>query len=198
MLVGFVFERGSRGGSTAQFQAENSLRRRLRRCALGRHITRRQNGWAISHPKDADLSLARFDAVTGRLVRKFPFTKGNLYVIGEVAVAPNQRILAAAVMVNGLPGPPREVLQVRLWNLLSGKELRTIENVKGGVGEFGFSSDGRIMVASQAAFAGIDDGKSWEGLLRVWDLAANKVIFSREQFDAVLHAATISPDGKML
>jgi hypothetical protein len=152
--------------------------------------------WAMFHPIGGDLALAQFDAASGREIRKFPFTKGNLTGIGEVAVAPNQRILAAAVMMNSVPGVEGQIEQIRLWNLITGKELLTLGGLKTSVGQFSFSSDGKRLAACRRLFGGTRTTS--EGVLRVWDLAASKVIFSQDEFDGYMHAAAISPDGKTL
>jgi len=152
--------------------------------------------WAPSRADGANLTLAQFDAVSGKRTREFPFAKGNLLKVHSVALAPNQKILAASVMMNNVPGAPREVSQVRVWNLVNGKELRTLGGISVGVGQLGFSSDGKILVACAHMFGNHDN--TWEGILRVWDLAANKLLFSKDEFDGPLSATAIAPDGKTL
>lgn len=74
---------------------------------------------------------------------------------------------------------------IKLWELSSGREVRTFFGHEGSVNCIDFSRDGKYMITS-----------SGDKTVRLWDVLAGKEIFSAKPATKLLTAAAFSPDMK--
>jgi WD40 repeat protein len=76
---------------------------------------------------------------------------------------------------------------IRIWDLESRKEVRTIEGHKGRVTSVAFSPDGKQIVST-----------SWDLTVRIWDSETGEEIRALESQNREILDASFSPDGKLI
>jgi WD40 repeat protein len=85
---------------------------------------------------------------------------------------------------------------VRLWELVTGREIAVLEGHVRAVGAVALSPDGRLVASAD----GVDHG--YEGneprRIRVWDVAAGREVARFEGHSSTVRALAFSPDGKRL
>ena len=74
---------------------------------------------------------------------------------------------------------------VRLWDLASGKEIRTFTGHVGKVTSVAFSPNGRFVLSG-----------CWDGTWKLWDLATGRVVQERKAHDETGVSVAFSPDGR--
>jgi WD40 repeat protein len=102
---------------------------------------------------------------------------GHTGTVRAVALAPNGRIAASGSGDQS----------VRLWDTLTGRELRTLLGHRGQVETVAFSPNGTQLLS------GGDDK-----ILRVWDLNSGTELYRLQGHQSVIRAAAFSPDGKWI
>lgn len=116
----------------------------------------------------------------------------------RVAVSPDGRLAATASEDPRFPYSTPLQGEVRLWDLAAGKELPPLEEFSHwGPCAVAFSPDGTLL-----AVAGLrpDRLNTKVGLVKVWDVAARKLLYKaaeEDEFEAVRGLA-FSPDGRFL
>jgi WD40 repeat protein len=125
------------------------------------------------------------DVATGRQRRALRWLGGTARAL---AFSPDGQTLAAGI----LPDTPRKdedwVLEVRLWDVATGKERKHFKKANATVATLMFSPDGK-----QLATAG------WRQDVALWDTATGKELRSVATAEPGFHAAlAFSPDGRML
>ncbi len=133
-------------------------------------------------PRPADKEMKRVDALGDPLPPGALLRLGSSRLRGEssslVAFSPDGQWLAAG-------GWDR---RIRLWDPVTGKEVRVLLGPKGGVGGgIAFSSDGKLL-----AGAGADK------VLYLWDPATGKEAGRLERFPGHLQALAFAPRGNLL
>lgn len=107
---------------------------------------------------------------------------GNTSHINAVAFSPDGNMLASGHSDN----------TVKLWDVSSGKELKTLSSGKdptlGSVSSVAFSSDGKTLLALTSA---------GYGQIKLWDIATGKMRTIAESI-ALISSIALSPDGKTL
>ncbi|HEV3084074.1 MAG TPA: WD40 repeat domain-containing protein [Gemmataceae bacterium] len=122
-----------------------------------------------------DTTIRLCDTETGKEIR----VCANGSVVGELAFSPDGRILAAAAGSHN---------RASLWDVASGKELRSLTGLQKGVHALDFSPDGRVIAAT-----GIDDHA-----VRVWEVATGEAV---RQFPGPFMggmSVVFAPDGRTL
>ena len=76
---------------------------------------------------------------------------------------------------------------LKLWEVQSGKCLRTLEGHGDGVLACGFSPDGRLLVSG-----------SWDRTLKLWEVQSGKCLRTLEGHGGGVWACGFSPDGRLL
>jgi RNA polymerase sigma factor (sigma-70 family) len=148
----------------------------------------------VNKPMEVNRSELRLvDPNQGRVQRSIEI-RGHL---GGVAIAPDGRTLALAVTVD--EGGWRTLL-LQFWDVAGGTRRREIRRkaeaelvggeltLRAGVGAVCFAPDGKTL-------ATVEDGGS---RLRLWDVAAGRLIHTLEEPGVHIHAVTFSPDGRAL
>jgi WD40 repeat protein len=86
-------------------------------------------------------------------------------------------------------GQEGEEHSVRLWDVASGKETRTLAVGTGRVGSFSLSADGTLLLVKTKDTPGLDK-------MTMWDLKTGKARNSfKASFNSFLSSAVLSPDG---
>ncbi|HEV3445664.1 MAG TPA: WD40 repeat domain-containing protein [Gemmataceae bacterium] len=122
-----------------------------------------------------DTTIRLCDTETGKEIR----VCANENVVGELAFSPDGKILAAAAGSHN---------RASLWDVASGKELRSLAGLQSGVHALSFSPDGRLIAAT-----GIPDHA-----VRVWEVATGEAV---RQFPGHAMGGTsvvFAPDGRTL
>jgi WD40 repeat protein len=102
---------------------------------------------------------------------------GHSMRVNAVALSSDNRLMASASADN----------TIKLWEVKSGRELRTLPGHKGGAKCVAFTTDGKLL-----ASGGNDK------ILRVWDVAAGTEFQSLGEHSAPVEAVAFSPDGRWL
>jgi WD40 repeat protein len=125
------------------------------------------------------------DVATGRVAADLkPIPK----IIGDFAFTPDGRILAVSdsAMWTDTDLPPDSMSEMRLWDVTSRRELRTIRD-RGRMFSVKFSPDGK-----KIATAGAD------GIVELWSVASGRKLAALKGHSGGVGSVAFSPDGKML
>src|SRR5262245_7687820 len=100
--------------------------------------------------------------------------------IGAIAVAPDGRLLAAAVR----PVAPDKGPVIRLYDFASGTQIGLLEGHEGDIHSLAFSSNGRHLISGGSAHTAT-----------IWDGAARKAVHVLKEHRSAVSAAGFTPDG---
>src|SRR5205823_10593412 len=92
--------------------------------------------------------------------------------------------------VAGKTKPP-----IRAWDLATGRERATLNDLGRPFQRLCLSADGRWLAGGEPYTAPQGAG-GWSGEVRVWDLSTGKAVVSVDATAAMFHDACVSPDGK--
>jgi WD40 repeat protein/tetratricopeptide (TPR) repeat protein len=138
-------------------------------------------------------AVAVLDGATGRR-RATLFRPGTATA---VAFSPDGRLLASGYSRLESAGRPHS--QVSLWDIASGRELRTMPAFDQGVFALAFSADGRLLAAgSEGGQEFTEEGPAVAvGQVKLWDVASGQ---ERAAFTTSNRVYTLafSPDGSLL
>jgi WD40 repeat protein len=145
-----------------------------------------------------------WDVPSGRELRTLPSPSGPVVTIGSgkfqlvtpdplvtidsIAFSPDGRTLAAGY------GDKDDNNPIKLWDVASGKLLRTLKGHKSWVHNVAFSPDGRTLVSS----GGIQDGDKWDPTIKLWDVASGRELRTLTMNRGQVHHVAFSPDGLTL
>ncbi len=155
---------------------------------------------ALSYSRDGkrlavagtDRSVRIWDPDAGRELLVLPMTDG----VASLAFSPNGEFVATGdgelprvfhEPSGKFPAPEGKEMSIRIWNLATGKEIRTMRGHLGSVHALAFSPDG-----ARLASAGAD------GTLRVWNVANGEKSRVQELQAGPLFCLTFNPDGTKL
>ena len=101
--------------------------------------------------------------------------------IGAMAVAPDGRLLAAAVR----PVAPDKGPVIRLYDFANGTQIGLLEGHNGGINSLAFSSDDRHLISGGSDHTAI-----------IWDADARKTVHVLKEHRGAVSATGFTPDGE--
>ena len=150
--------------------------------------------WALSSGSDHTLRL--WELVTGECLRTF---EGHTSEVTSVAISPDGRWslsgssvhddtlwpLGAGERTRSKSDPDDNSLRLRLWELATGKCLRTFKGHTERVTSVAISPDGRWALS-----------RSHDKTIRLWELATGKCVWTFEGHTSEVNSVAISPDAR--
>jgi WD40 repeat protein len=136
-------------------------------------------------PRDCDIHV--WDADTGEQLARW---SGHTRPVACIAVSPDgQRAFSGGGSVERLSDGAIQPVDcgLRLWDIASGRTLRTFEGHIDGVACVAISPDGRWAVSGGA-----------DGAVRVWDVGAGTELSVLRQHRATVQSVAISNDGRRI
>lgn len=139
----------------------------------------------LTQSGDMDAALKLPEAPSGQ-----PETN---YVVKAAALSPDGRF----ALSGGCGWLAGECIRgaVNLWDATTGKKLRVLHGIGGGVHAAAFSPDGRFALAAGCEKPGKFCGA---GVLKMWDVAAGKELRSFTGHKGAVLSAVFSPDGRFI
>jgi len=131
-----------------------------------------------------DKTVRLWDVATGREIRTFI---GHSAWVASVAFSPDGRTaLSGSADEHALMrGQQNGDNTVRLWDVASGRELRTLTGHSGYVTSVAFSPDGRTVLSG-----------SWDSTVRLWDVASGRELRTFKGHSGWVNSVAFSPIGR--
>ena len=85
---------------------------------------------------------------------------------------------------------------IRIWDVLTGKQTRTLVARRSPVQVLAFSPDGQYLAAG-FGYTGSSTTEEYDQLVKVWNLASLELVASLEHRNTIA-GVSFSPDGKLL
>jgi WD40 repeat protein len=130
-----------------------------------------------------DVAMRLWDVDTGKEIRSLT---GHQDTVLCVAFSPDGKQLVTGSLMPDDGSPVRDD-SVRLWNVATGKEIRTLKGHKVSVCSVAYSPDGK-----RVASAGHDQ------TVRLWEVATGREALTIKQHKFVVSSVAFSPDGKRM
>src|SRR5208337_855419 len=133
-----------------------------------------------------DKTLKLWDIASGREIRSFT---GHTSSVHSVVISPDGRY---ALSSGGASSGFGELTsgELKLWDIASGREIRSFSGHKADVNSVSISSDGRT------ALSGGGDVYSSVIELKLWDIASGRELRSLTGHTDIVLSVAISPDGR--
>jgi WD40 repeat protein len=126
-----------------------------------------------------------WNPATGELVRKL---QGHSRGVYGVAFSPDGKVLASGSYTADADGK-NEVGEIKLWDLKTGQELRTLRGHTGVPGALAFSADGKTLASG---------GNSHDGQVKLWDVAAGTDLTTLGLKGDMIHSVAFAPKAATL
>lgn len=126
-----------------------------------------------------------WDLATGECIRTLKSNNVNIVEFRGVAFSPDGHLLATG-----------SGKAVRLWNPLTGEDLRTFTGHTCPVSAVAFSPDGHLLASTSGSYAEIRHGDV--GMVRLWNPATGEQIQTLAGHTGRVNGVAFSPDGRML
>jgi WD40 repeat protein len=138
-----------------------------------------------------------WDVATGKKLHKL---KGHTASVCRVAFSPDGKTLASAATTWGIWPPGAEEArgpgEMKLWDLVTGKERVTLKGHPGLALSLAFSPDGKTL-ATESGGTEEEAENDPSGLVKLWDVDTGKVKLELKQ-DNYVQSLAFAPDGKTL
>jgi WD40 repeat protein len=112
-----------------------------------------------------------------------------MLAVCSIAFSPDGRTLAV-----GYGGEDDNERVIKLWDVASGKLLRTLRGHKSWISNVAFSPDGRTLASS----GGVMDGDDWDPTIKLWDVATGRELRTLTGNLGRVTSVAFSPDGRTL
>jgi WD40 repeat protein len=97
--------------------------------------------------------------------------------VESVAFSPDGKILASGSRDD----------TIKLWDVATGREIRTLQGHTGDVNSVAFSPDGKVLASG-----------SWDKTIKLWDVATGTLLRTLKGHTDYVRSVAFSPDGKVL
>jgi WD40 repeat protein len=138
--------------------------------------------------------------------RRLAATGNRLVKVWDVSSGKELVSFRHRVPVHGGPGlafspdlatlAARNYQEIDLWDMATGTERATLSEHRGEVGCLAYSADGKTLLATSTRY--YDRRFTWQGDVKLWDVATGQERASFEKGFGRVIAATLSPDGKTI
>jgi len=125
-----------------------------------------------------------WDIETGRTVYTRRTHKDWVY---SVVFSPDGRLLASG-SCGRHPGLTCDQGEIKLWEVATGREVRTLEGHIGVVRSVAFSPDGRLLASA---------GGTWDNTIRLWEVTTGREVRTLRGY-STLRSVAFSPDGHLI
>jgi WD40 repeat protein/serine/threonine protein kinase len=128
-----------------------------------------------------DKTVMVWDAQTGR--QRYPPLKGHKVAVQSVAFSPDGKFLASSGGNSQVGG------ELKLWNAVTGQEVRSFRGHTGIVFCVAFSPDGQRLASGAAQH---------DQTVKVWDVQTGQELLTFRGHQHVVWGLAFSPDGRLL
>jgi WD40 repeat protein len=157
--------------------------------------------WSVAFSPDGrllasgsyDRTIKLWDVASGSLVRTL---SGHTFIVWSVAFSPDGRLLASCacgkvenyICVQG---------EIKLWDVATGREVRTLSGHTYDVYSVAFSPDGRLL-ASGSCGQRNSIGGCIQGEIKLWEVASGSLVRTLSGHTDYVWSVAFSPDGRLL
>ena len=140
-------------------------------------------------------SVQLIDTSSWQVIRTF---EGHTSGVNSVAFSPDGRILASGSCGRFRLGKGCDQGEIKLWEVATGSEVRTLEGPTWNVPSVAFSPDGRFLAFGSCG--GHRFGDCVRGDITLWDVASGREVrtLTLKGHTSDVNSVAFSPDGKLL
>ncbi|MCC5644003.1 WD40 repeat domain-containing protein [Nostoc sp. CHAB 5824] len=133
-----------------------------------------------------DKTIKLWNVETGQLIHTL---KGHNGEVTSVSFSPDSKTLASGSGDYYTTGNVFNIgdYTIKLWDVKTGKEIRTLKGHDKAVKSVGFSPDGKTLASG-----------SWDTTVKLWDVKTGKEIYALKGHNYYVNSVSFSPDGKTL
>jgi WD40 repeat protein len=144
----------------------------------------------------SDLTVKLWDVASGRELLTLHSEAGE---VTSVAFSPNGRTLASGSKLGFTTGSNIKFLSdtITLWDVESGRAVRTIASQVGGIDSVAFSPNGHTLASAENG----DLSGTWEARITLWDVASGQAVRTLagpKSHNSIVYSVAFSPDGNTL
>jgi WD40 repeat protein len=120
--------------------------------------------------------------------------EGHTGVLASAALSPDRTTIASAASPFSNP-PGEQPSEVKLWDVKTGQELRTIPYTPRSVTGLSFSPDGRLLAGVSSVFDR-EQKRFLNPVIKVWEVQTGREVLSLGTDDGRTGVPVFSPDGE--